>query len=150
MAEPAWAEAAARIVLVELAARPAALVGLPTGVTPLPLYAELRRLRRTGALAAPALRVMMIDDYLDSRQLPTNSYHWLQRKVIGPLDIPDERVLRMPVDSLQIEAACAHFEQDLAAQGGCDLLFLGLGANGHVAFNEPGTSPQSRTRVVPL
>jgi|SRR6185437_6298279 len=145
-----WGAAAARILEAELLLRPAALIGLPTGNTPQPFYAELRRLHGEGKLAAGQFRVLMVDDYLGAGQLATNSYHWLSREVLRPLGIGDGRVLRMPTDPAQMPVACAEFERQLQQWGGCDLMFLGLGPNGHVAFNEPGSGASSRTRVVRL
>ena len=128
-------------VLVE---RPNALVVLPTGNTPLALYAELRRRK------VCAMRVAMLDDYYDAASLTTNSYHWLRREVLDALNIGDERVLRIPTAPGNLPAACAEYERALARAGGCDLIFLGLGPNGHIGFNEPGSAVDSRTRMVTL
>src|SRR6185437_7951218 len=99
---------------------------------------------------AARARFAMIDDYLGAEHLATSSYQLLSREVFQPLGIESGRILRIPTDPLRMPGACAEFEGRLLRWGGCDLLFLGLGANGHVAFNEPGSEATSRTRVVRL
>jgi glucosamine-6-phosphate deaminase len=145
-----WAAAAADRVGEAVRQSPSALVGLPTGNTPLPLYAELRRRVAAGEWDPHAMRVVMLDEYLDPPSEEVSSWGWLQRELLEPLGIPSERILRMPWQSGGIEAACARFEAKLRYWGGCDLQLLGLGANGHIAFNEPGSDPAARTRAVPL
>ncbi|HXR97009.1 MAG TPA: glucosamine-6-phosphate deaminase [Terriglobales bacterium] len=136
---------AATVLEEELAQRPRALVVLPTGNTPLPLYAELRRRGGTGAM-----RVAMLDDYYDADSLATNSYQWLRREVLDPLKIGAERLLRIPTAPDNLPAACAGYEAALERAGGCNLIYLGLGPNGHIGFNEPGSAITSRTRLVTL
>ncbi|MGH9519314.1 MAG: 6-phosphogluconolactonase [Terriglobales bacterium] len=122
-----------------MAALPAgACFGLPTGHTPLPLYAELRRRGFAG------WRAVMLDEYLGDPRFQA----WLRAEIIDPLRIPGECFLRMPASGTP--ADCDEFEHDLRAWDGCDLQFLGLGANGHIGFNEPGSPRDSRTRVVTL
>lgn len=140
---------AAADLLSELPAQ--ACLGLPTGHTPLPLYAELRRRQAAGLLPITAWRIVMLDDYYGGGE---PSFHtWLNEEVIAPLGIADERFLRMPTlpgRFANIAAACDDFESRLRAWGGCDLQLLGLGANGHIGFNEPGSARESRTRLVTL
>lgn len=148
--EVIWAAEAAETVAGVLQAKPEARIGWPTGATPLPLYAELRRRVASGSLAAQASRAVMLDEYLDPPEEAFSSWARLWREVWTPLGLGREHVLRMPYRSPGIDVACGEFEQALAEGGGCDLLLLGLGANGHVGFNEPGTAMDTRTRVVKL
>jgi len=150
VAEAEWGAAAARMIESEWHRRHSALIGLPTGLTPQPFYAELRARHANGELPDAHARFAMIDDYLGAEHLATSSYQWLSREVFQPLGIESGRILRIPTDPLRMPGACAEFEGRLLRWGGCDLLFLGLGANGHVAFNEPGSEATSRTRVVRL
>ncbi|MGH9475417.1 MAG: glucosamine-6-phosphate deaminase [Terriglobales bacterium] len=152
-AEPAlrhWAAAAADVVAEVLRAKPAARIGLPTGESPLPVYAELRRRHSAGGLDSTGMRLVMLDEYLDPPRESLTSWSWLGRELLVPLGVTPERVLRLPWQGAGIEAACAEFERELARGGGCDLQLLGLGANGHIGFNEPGSPLDSRTRVVVL
>lgn len=150
--EERWASAASELLAEQLARKPDALVSFPTGRTPLPFYAELRR--RAAADPAPfrSLRAVMLDDYLGAGALPSNFYRWLRRELFDGLNLGDDRLLRIPTepDGAGMDAACAAFERGIAAWGGCDLQFLGLGGNGHVGFNDPGSPADSRTRVVEL
>lgn len=131
----AFGPAAADLLLGLL---PDACLGLPTGHTPLPLYAELRR------RGAAAWRLVMLDEYLGEARFQA----WLREAIVAPLGIPEERFLPMPAAAAP--GACEDFERRLRTWGGCDLQFLGLGANGHIGFNEPGSERDSRTRVVTL
>lgn len=144
-----FGRACAEFIEEVLQRRPDALIGLPTGNTPLPLYAELRARAQRG-WSAGRMRVVMIDDYLDVVPDEIGPYPWLRRELLDPLRIAADRVLRIPNREAGIEAACAAFERDLAAWGGCDLLLPGLGWNGHIGFNEPDAAIDSRTRVVKL
>lgn len=141
--------AAAVDLLRDLAA--GACLGLPTGHTPLPVYAELRRLAAAGLLVPGRWRVVMLDDYYGGGE---PSFHtWLGKEVITPLAIADDRYLRIPTlpgGFANIAAACDDFESRLRVWGGCDWQLLGLGANGHIGFNEPGSARDSRTRLVTL
>lgn len=148
--EASWAAEAAETLAGVLQANPGARIGWPTGTTPLPFYAELRDRAARGRLAAQASRAVMLDEYLDPPKEALSSWAWLWREVWTPLGLGRGQVLRMPHRSPGIDAACGEFERALAEGGGCDLLLLGLGANGHVGFNEPGTAMNSRTRVVKL
>jgi glucosamine-6-phosphate deaminase len=150
LATPQWAAAAADLVTEAVNQRPSALIGVPTGNTPLPVYAELRRRAETGEWAPGSMRMVMLDEYLDPPSEGVSSWGWLRRELFVPLGIAPERVLRMPHQSRNIADACARFEDHLRDWGGCELQLLGLGGNGHIAFNEPGASPTSRTRVVDL
>ncbi|MGH9481995.1 MAG: 6-phosphogluconolactonase, partial [Terriglobales bacterium] len=114
------------------------------------VYAELRRRAESGQLAHAHLRCMMLDEYIGAGDRAIESYQWLRRELFAPLSVSRNRMLRLPTHPLGIEDACRRFEESLAAWGRCDLMLLGLGGNGHIAFNEPGSALESRTRVVTL
>lgn len=140
--------AAADLVAQTLAARGDAVLGLPTGNTPIPLYQELLRRAAAGEANLSRARVAMLDEYLDAGTVSFRGWledHFLRAAGVGP-----ERLLAMPSRPENIAAACVHYEEQLAAWGGCDLQLLGLGHNGHIGFNEPGSEADSRTRVVRL
>jgi len=151
--ESDWASAGADLVQRMLRLKPQALLSFPTGRTPLPLYSELRRRASAGEIDASALRAVMLDDYAGAAALPSNFYNWLRRELFDPLGLSDDRLLRIPSEPAAGETmagACARFERQLQSWGGCDLQFLGLGGNGHIGFNDPGATADSRTRVVEL
>lgn len=145
----AWAAAAVARIERVLTAQPAACVGFPTGRTPQPLYGELRRRAGAARRKYSELRAVMLDEYLDA-EARFQSWTWLKMEVFDPLRIDGRRIRRMPQRSAGIGAACGQFERALQESGGCDLQLLGLGANGHIGFNEPGSAAGTRTRAVTL
>ncbi len=131
--------------------KPDAVIGLPTGHTPISLYQTLLQRAVTGEADLSRMRVAMLDDYLGARHEDEVSfYQWLQEHFLRAAGIGDGRTLAIPTQAETIEEDCDAYERKLKAWGGCDLLFLGLGRNGHIGFNEPGSRRETRTRVVPL
>ncbi|MGB0951696.1 MAG: glucosamine-6-phosphate deaminase [Planctomycetota bacterium] len=142
----AWAEARA-----EGAERGALL--LPTGSSPKPLYAELRKRAAAGALDASAWKSFNLDEYWPCpAESPISFRTFMEEELIAPLGLGQEQIGFLDgacaVD--QVVAQCAAYEQTMADAGGIDLAILGVGVNGHLAFNEPGTLWGCRTRMVTL
>lgn len=143
--------AAADLVQQCLERKPAAVIGFPTGNTPLPLYRELLRRQKQGQIDLSQLRPVMLDDYLGaSANDPISFHNWLRREFFDPAGIPASQIWRIPTGPEGIGQACRRYEEGLAERGGVDLQLLGLGLNGHIGFNEPGSPAESRTRVVRL
>ncbi len=141
----------AELVAEWLGPRPAGTLMPALGTSALGLYRELAAMRRDGRLDTAALRLAQLDEYAalapgDARTLRG----WLERDVAGPLGIPAERVIGLPSDADDPEAACRAYVVALEAAGGVDVAVLGLGPNGHLGFNEPPSSPDARTRPVVL
>jgi glucosamine-6-phosphate deaminase len=143
----AVAARAADVICDVLRAQPGALLGLPTGTTPLPVYAELeRRARQDAALFASATGYAIDEFIAPRRDLPgTNSAHYRQhvRVPLRALHCPDAAAPD-PVQHIRAYA------ESIRERGGLDLCVLGVGVNGHLAFNEPGSAADSRARVVTL
>ena len=132
-----------------LAETPASSVVVPTGRTPIGVYEELAARRRAGVLNTSQLTVVQLDEYLglepgDGRSL----FRWMDLMFLEPLAIDPARVLALPTDG-DTEAGLA-FDRALEDRGGLDLAILGLGANGHLGFNEPPTAADAGTRAVDL
>lgn len=129
------------------AARPFVL-GLPTGATPLPMYQRLIDFYQQGALSFKHVVTFNMDDYVG---LPTDhpaSYHaYMVQKFFAHVDIPSHHIHLPNGNAADLDAECRAYEQVIDSYGGIDLFVGGIGENGHIAFNEPGSSLTSRTRV---
>ena len=133
-----------------LARKPEAVIALPTGQTPLGLYAELVARAAAKQLSAAQARFFNLDDYLGlSAAHPLSYARFLREHFLMPAGVPEEHIRLLRGDA-GIEAECRDYEAAIAAAGGLDLAILGLGANGHIGFNEPGSDWSARTHVVAL
>jgi glucosamine-6-phosphate deaminase len=146
-------EEAGALVADEIArlirANPATVLGLATGSTPVPVYEALRP--RLAGIDVSRVSGFALDEYvgLDPRH-PESYCSVIAREVVEPLGLDPARV-RVPDGSLEgIEHAGEDYERALAASGGVDLQILGIGTDGHIGFNEPGSSFASLTRVKTL
>lgn len=130
-------------------AQPTAVLGLATGSTPLPVYQALRA--RTGDVDLSGVRGFALDEYVGLDPAHPESYRSvIAREVVEPLGL-DPRHVHVPDGSLDgIEHAGADYEAAIADAGGIDLQLLGIGTDGHIGFNEPGSSFASLTRVKTL
>jgi glucosamine-6-phosphate deaminase len=147
----AMSRCAAQIVADALASYPAANIVVPTGETPIGFYRELAALHRRGAFDASHLQVFQLDEYLGAAPDDPRAFAgWIARAFLGPLGISPAQVVRLHGEASDLYAACEHYDAAVADAGGFDIAVLGLGANGHVAFNEPPAEPTSPTRVVRL
>lgn len=144
-------EAIATVVSVlmdKISTRPSAVVGLATGRTMEPVY---------GALATQAVRnnisfkkafFFMLDEYVGLPDgHPSSFKHYIRTHVVRPLGLNESQVAFPPAGASE---GASHYEQTLKESGGIDLQLLGIGTNGHVGFNEPGSERSSRTRIVKL
>ncbi|MEV7693095.1 glucosamine-6-phosphate deaminase [Microbacterium sp. NPDC089189] len=132
-----------------IARRPDAVLGLATGSTPTPVYEALRP--RLAGVDVSRVRGFALDEYVGLDPAHPESYRSvIAREVIVPLGLDPDRV-RVPDGSLAgIADAGEQYERDIDAAGGIDLQILGIGTDGHIGFNEPGSSFASRTRVKTL
>lgn len=147
----ALAQAAVDLIAERVAERPNAVLGLATGSSPLPIYAELAHRVRSGELDLSATRFFALDEYVGLAHDHALSYRaFLDLHVVGPCAL-DAGQLRMLDGRAEDPAAeCEAYEDAIRAVGGIDLQLMGIGHNGHIAFNEPASTFDSRTRVVAL
>lgn len=144
-------QAAADIVQQTVEAAPGAAITVPTGQTPLGMYEELVRRVKAGTLDLNKTHIFLLDEYLgQGRDDEASLTRWLYESFLTPAGIPAEHIHEVPSTAADPEGAAAEFEVELADLGGLELAVVGLGPNGHVAFNEPGSPPDSRTRIVEL
>lgn len=131
--------------------RPDAVIALPTGSTPLGLFGELVRRIRAGEVDFSRVRFFCLDEYLGvDADDPNSLTGWLFREFFNPAGILPSQVRTVPSQSADAGAQAAAYETDLVNAGDLDLAVLGIGGNGHIAFNEPGSPAVSRTRVIDL
>jgi glucosamine-6-phosphate deaminase len=133
-------------------ARPDVVLGLATGSSPLAVYGELIRRHRAGTGPSyDAVRVFLLDEYVGLPPGHAQSYRaTIRRELTDALEIPDERIASPDPDQERLPDAGRRYEDLIAAAGGVDLQVLGIGSDGHLAFNEPGSSLTSRTRLKTL
>ncbi|GAA4284152.1 glucosamine-6-phosphate deaminase [Brevibacterium daeguense] len=140
---------AADLIEALVRTRPDAVLGIATGSTPEPLYAELAA-RAAAGLDFSRLRIASLDEYVGLGADHPQSYrHFVQRHVIEPLGIDPGNIV-VPDGAAEPQQAAADFDRGLQRLGGVDLQILGIGPNGHIAFNEPGSALESGVRVVSL
>ena len=131
----------AELVLRSVERDPALVLGVATGATPLPVYRTLAR----GSGDFSAVRLVALDEYVGlAARHPASFAAYVEREIAAPLGIAAEQVV------VPRESGGTDLEARIAEVGGVDLQLLGIGRNGHLAFNEPGSPLDSRSRVVGL
>jgi glucosamine-6-phosphate deaminase len=142
---------AARIVARLVRGKPDAALALPTGSTPRAIYAELVRQHRVEGLSFARATAFNLDEYVGiPPDHPGAFRRQMQESLYRHVDLPPARAHAPDGQAADLTAACARYEEEIAAAGGLDLALLGLGTDGHIAFNEPTSSFGSRTRVKTL
>ena len=127
------------------------VLGLPTGSSPIGTYKELIALVARGKVSFKNVVTFNMDEYVGIPEDHPQSYHSFMRdNLFSKIDIPAASVNILDGNAADLEAECARYEQKIVALGGIDLFVGGVGADGHIAFNEPGSSLSSRTRVKTL
>ncbi|TFJ94321.1 glucosamine-6-phosphate deaminase [Lentibacillus salicampi] len=127
------------------------VLGLATGSTPEGLYQQLINEYRNGHVSFGHVTTFNLDEYAGVAADDPNSYrYYMNEKFFNHIDLPDEQAYLPPGDAVDLEKECHDYETLIADSGYVDLQVLGLGLNGHIGFNEPGTPFDSRTHVVEL
>ena len=130
-----------------------AVLGLATGATPIAVYAELVRLHKEEALSFKNVITFNLDEYFPMQPTAAQSYvYFMNENLFDHIDIIKENI-HIPDGTLKLEnipAFCLAYEQKIEEVGGLDMQILGIGRTGHIGFNEPGSAPNSGTRLVTL
>jgi glucosamine-6-phosphate deaminase len=143
--------AAGRSVARLLNFKPNAVLGLATGSTPLALYKELVRLHREEGLDFSQVTTFNLDEYVGLRRDDPQSYHFfMHENLFQHINIPEQNTYIPSGTTDNYEAFCQWYETRIEECGGIDLQILGIGSDGHIAFNEPSSSLGSRTRIKTL
>ena len=147
---------AARYIVSRIKAKAAVtdkpfVLGLPTGGTPIATYKELIRMYQAGEVSFENVITFNMDEYVGLPEEHPESYHsFMWNNFFNHVDINPENVNILNGNAADPQAECAEYEERIRKAGGIDLFLGGVGENGHLAFNEPFTSLQSRTHVQTL
>ncbi len=127
------------------------VLGLPTGSTPIGTYRELIKLYEAGKVSFKNVVTFNMDEYVGIPENHPESYHtFMWTNFFSHIDIAKENVNILNGNAPDLDKECADYEKRIASAGGIDLFLGGIGPDGHIAFNEPGSSLSSRTRVKSL
>jgi glucosamine-6-phosphate deaminase len=142
---------AAQIVVEELAKKPDAVLGLPTGSTPIGMYKELTELNKSGKVDFSKVKTFNLDEYLPIKRDNEQSYYkFMFDKFFSFINIKPENVNIPNGEAAEPDSECLEYDRKIDAAGGIDLMILGIGANGHIGFNEPAAALTPGTHVAAL
>lgn len=142
---------AATLIRRQILQKPNSVLGLATGSTPIPLYAELVRMHREEGLDFSKVKTFNLDEYLGLPPTHKQSYHYFMNEhLFSKVNVSPANVHVPYGHTEHVLEFCQWYEDEIAKAGGIDLQLLGIGADGHIAFNEPGSSLGSRTRLKTL
>ena len=151
MSEWAARYVAARINAAKPTKKEPFVLGCPTGSSPLGLYRKLIELYEKGEVSFRNVVTFNMDEYVGLPEDHPESYHsFMWNNFFSHIDIPRENVNILDGNAPDLQAECRRFEEKIDSYGGIDLFMGGVGPDGHIAFNEPGSSLSSRTRVKTL
>ncbi len=127
------------------------VLGLPTGSSPLGMYKELIGLCAKGVVSFKNVITFNMDEYVGlPQEHPESYYSFMWNNFFSHVDVMRENVNILNGNAADLEAECIRYEEKIKAYGGIDLFLGGIGPDGHIAFNEPGSSLASRTRIKTL
>lgn len=136
------------MIIEKIESHPNAVLGLATGKTMIPVYEMLAEYKKDNPYFLEKCYFFMLDEYLGlPENHPSSFKSYIRSHFLDPLSLQESQIAFPPVDLMD---GPAYYEKLLRESGGIDLQLLGLGRNGHVGFNEPGSEKNSRTRVVGL
>ena len=145
------AAAVARRIAEALARTPALVLGLPAGRTPVAAYAELRRLHAAGGADFARAATFNLDEFAGIPPSHPGSFRtFMARHLFDGVNLRAERIQCLNGAATDLDAECERYDAAIDRAGGIDLLLLGIGANGHIGFNEPGDTLVARTHRVRL
>jgi glucosamine-6-phosphate deaminase len=127
------------------------VLGLPTGSSPMGMYKALVKAHQEGKVSFKHVLTFNMDEYVGLPESHPESYHsFMAKNLFDHIDCPKENIHILNGNATDLVAECAHYEQMIEEVGGIDLFIGGIGPDGHIAFNEPGSSLTSRTRIKTL
>lgn len=147
----AIAEHLSGLLIQKIQSNPKSALGLATGSTMEPIYAEFIQQSRQASLDLKQVTTFNLDEYIGlAPEHPQSYYHFMQTHLFQPAGIDAHQISLPSGISTDIEQECLDYSQRIKDTGGLDLQLLGIGTNGHIGFNEPGTPFTSNTHVIQL
>jgi glucosamine-6-phosphate deaminase len=144
-------QVAAQIIRRQVIRKPDSVLGLATGSTPLGTYKEMIRMHREEGLDFSKITTFNLDEYLGLPPAHPQSYrYFMNENLFKHINISPSRIFIPNGMAEDIDSYCQWYEEQIKKAGGIDLQLLGIGSDGHIAFNEPGSSLGSRTRLKTL
>ena len=127
------------------------VLGLPTGSSPIGMYQAIIKAHKEGRISFKNVLTFNMDEYVNLPEDHPESYHtFMKKNLFDHIDCPKENIHILNGNAENLQAECARYEQMIKDAGGIDLFIGGIGPDGHIAFNEPGSTLSSRTRIKTL
>ena len=141
----------ARQIAQRIENKPGALLCFPAGETSLGTYEELVKLYRKGEVKFNQCKIVGLDEWVHLGEMKNeNCYHYLKKHLLDLIDIKSENICFFNGETNDLQYECSLSDQFIKINGGIDLMLLGIGMNGHIALNEPGTSFDKYSHIVEL
>src|ERR1700759_2866274 len=138
-------------IIAQMLEKPNAVIGLSTGQTTIDMHRIVSDIHKQYPFNVSRITLFNVDELTNlSRDYAGSCYTMILNQIAGPIGIPDENFIMPPTLSDDFEAEALLFEKRLAERGGADLQMLGIGGNGHIGINQPGTPFESETWVSPM
>ncbi len=138
-------------IIAQMLEKPNAVIGLSTGQTTIGMHAIVSKIFAQYPWDVTNVTLFNVDELTNlPREYAGSCYTMILNQLAGPLGIPEQNFIMPPTLSDDFEAECRLFEKRLTERGGADLQMLGIGANGHIGINQPGTPFESETWVSPM
>ncbi len=143
-------EKAAELVINDIKRKPALAIAFATGKTPLRLYKELIRAYKKGKVDFSKIKAFSLDEYFPIKKSDKRSfYYYLHKNLFDKINVKKGNISLLDGEAKDYEKECRNYETKIKKIG-IDLIILGVGVNGHIAFNEPDSLKESKTRLVKL
>jgi glucosamine-6-phosphate deaminase len=147
----ALSKRAASLIQAQLTWKPASVLGLATGSTPVGMYGELVKMFQSGEIDFNKASSFNLDEYIGiDKENPQSYYNFMCENLLDHVNMPLERAFIPNGQTHDLAAECLHYEKKIKEYGGIDLQVLGIGHNGHIGFNEPNIEFEAKTHVVTL
>jgi glucosamine-6-phosphate deaminase len=138
-------------IIAQMLEKPSAVIGLSTGQTTMDMHRIVSEIHKQYPFDVSGITLFNVDELTNlPREYAGSCYTVILNQIAGPLGIPEENFIMPPTMSDNFKEECLLFEKRLAERGGADLQMLGIGSNGHIGINQPGTPFESETWVSPM